>query len=41
MTISTWLTDANRPFAHDTTFTMTDGSTGAQPARSIRTFVVG
>ncbi|RPF21672.1 glycoside hydrolase family 30 beta sandwich domain-containing protein [Myceligenerans xiligouense] len=41
-TISTWLTDANRTLAHYNTFTMSNGSFGAQlPARSIRTFVVG
>nr|QZD57868.1 glucuronoxylanase [Glycomyces sp. TRM65418] len=40
--ISTWLTDANRTLEHYNTFTMSNGSFGAQlPARSIRTFVIG
>jgi glucuronoarabinoxylan endo-1,4-beta-xylanase len=41
-TINTWLTDANQTLAHYNTFSMSNGSFGAQlPARSIRTFVIG
>jgi glucuronoarabinoxylan endo-1,4-beta-xylanase len=40
--ITTYVTDANRTLAHYNTFTMSNGSFGAQlPARSIRTFVIG
>ncbi|HEX2143390.1 MAG TPA: glycoside hydrolase family 30 beta sandwich domain-containing protein [Glycomyces sp.] len=40
-TATTWLTDANQTLQHYNTFTIANGSFGAQlPARSIRTFVV-